>query len=100
MFSKDFLTEEAINKLIKIVEIEQKINRGNLIYKTDDKKKDKKYDCQKFKAIRYFRREIYNNKLTLEDALQEQIKFKNEIDKFKESTQRKTLDKKEKIVYF
>ena len=39
------------------------------------------------KTIRSFGRQIYKNELTVEDALEEQIKFKNEIDKFvKEST--------------
>ena len=38
-FSKDFFTEEGIYKLNKIVEIEQKVNRDNLIYKAGDKKK-------------------------------------------------------------
>ena len=46
--------------------------------------------------IRSFGREIYNDEHTLEDALEEQMKFENEIDKFKEPTKRKTLDKKEK----
>ena len=46
--------------------------------------------------IRSFGREIYNDEHTLEDALEEQMKFENEIDKVKEPTKRKTLDKKEK----
>ena len=31
--------------------MENKLNRDNLIYKTGNKKKDKKYDFQKFKRI-------------------------------------------------
>ena len=48
MFSKKCITGEAIYELNKIVEIEQNINRDNLIYKLGDKKKDKTYDFQKF----------------------------------------------------
>ena len=43
-----------------------------------------------------FRRKVYDNELTLEDALEEQIKFKNKVVKFKESAKPKTLGKKEK----
>ena len=50
-------------KLNKFVEMDKKkleINRDVLIYKTGNKKKDRKHDFQKFKIIRSFRREIYN----------------------------------------
>ena len=86
MFSEDLLTEEAIYDACRIIEIEQKINRDNLVYKTGDQKKGKTYDFQKFKARISFQRGIYNDELTLEDALEEQIKFKTKINKFKEST--------------
>ena len=98
MFSKDFLTEEAIYWLNKIKEIEVKINRYDLIYKTGDKERDKTYDFQKFKTIKSFGREIYNDELTLEYAFEEQIKSQNEIDKFKESTKPQIKEKKEKKV--
>ena len=99
-FSKDLLTEEAIYELNKIIEIEQKINSDHLIYETDDKKKDNKtYDFQKFKAIIFSEREIYHDELTLEDALEKQIKFKNDIDKFKEFMKPKNLDKKELLIF-
>ena len=38
-FSKDFLSEKAVYELKKIKEIEQKISRDDLIYKTGNKKK-------------------------------------------------------------
>ena len=53
-----------------------KINRDNLNHKTGDKKRDKKYNFQKFKTVSSFRREVFNDELRLEDALEEQIKFK------------------------
>ena len=92
MFSKDFLSEKATYELDKINEIEQRISRIDLIYKTGTKKKDK--NISKFKTIRCFGREIYSGILTLDDALKEQISLKDEIGKFKESTKPKTQDKK------
>ena len=53
-FSKDFLSEKAVYELNKIKEIEQKISRDDLIYKTGNKKKVKKYDFEKFKIISFF----------------------------------------------
>ena len=51
LISKDFLNEEATYELSKVVEIENKLNRDDLIYKTDNKKKEK--------IIRKFIRKIY-----------------------------------------
>ena len=101
MLSKAFLTEEAIFELNKFIEIEQKFNRDDLVYQKGDNKKDKIYDFQNFKTLRSFGREIYSDYLTIEDVLEEQIQFKNEIDNFKESLKPKTLDKKrEKTLTF
>ena len=47
MFSKDFASEKAIYELDKIDEIEQRISRNDLIYKTGTKKKDKTYQNSK-----------------------------------------------------
>ena len=44
LFSKNFLNEEAISKLKKIVEMANKLDRNDLIYKTGNKKKGKIYD--------------------------------------------------------
>ena len=46
-------------------------------------------DFQKFKKIRSSRREIYNAIITLSDAFEEQIKLKDEINKYKKSTEPK-----------
>ena len=80
----------------KIVEIEKKVNRDDLIYKTGNEKNDKTYDFQNFKTIRSFGRKIYNNYLLLDDALEKQIRLKDDIDTFKESTKQKESIKKEK----
>ena len=89
LFSKDFVNEESTYELNKIVEMENKINGDNLIHKTDNNKKDKIYDFQKFKTIKSFRRETYNNDLSLDDALEQHMRLKNDIDIFKESTKPK-----------
>ena len=80
----------------KIVEIEKKVNRDDLIYKTGNEKNDKTYDFRNFKTIRSFGRKIYNNYLLLDDALEKQIRLKDDIDTFKESTKQKESVKKEK----
>ena len=48
----------------------------------------------KFKAIRSFGREIYNNDLSLDDALEQQIRLKDSIDIFKESIKPKKISQK------
>ena len=70
LFSKDFLSEEVTFELNKIVEMENNFHRNGLIYKTGNKKKDKAYAFQKFKIVRSFEREIYNNDLSLDDELE------------------------------
>ena len=72
------------------------MNRCNSIYKTGHKKKDKTSNFQKFKTIRSFGREIYNNDLSLDDALELQIRLKDDINIFKESTKPKESIRKEK----
>ena len=86
----------ATYELYKIVEIENKLHRDNLIYKTGNKKKDETNDFQKFEAIRSFGREIYNNYLSLDDALELQIILKDEINIFKEPAKLKESIRKEK----
>ena len=50
-----------------------------------------------FKTIRSFGREIYNNDLLLDDALELQIRLKDDIDILKESTKKKRTSQKRKI---
>ena len=98
MFSNDFLSEKTISEVNKIKEIEQKINGNDLIYKTGNKKKGKKYDFQKFKTIRSFGRDIYSINLSLDDALEEKVNLSDEIislQKFKKYMKPKTQEKKE-----
>ena len=63
--------------------MENKLNIANLIYKVRNKKKYKTYDFQKFKKLRFFGSKIYNNDLSLDGALEIQIRLKDNIDIFK-----------------
>ena len=83
LFSKDFLNEGATYELNKSVKMKKKQNRDNLIYKTGNKKKSKSYDLQKCKTIRSFGRKIYKNNLSLDDAIELQVRLKDDIDIFK-----------------
>ena len=81
--------------------MENNLDRNDLIYKTDNVKKDKIQDFQKFKTIRSFEREIYNNDLSLDDVIEQQIRLKYYTDIYKtynriESTKPKESVKKEK----
>ena len=49
LFSKDFLNEEATYKLKQIVEMENKLDRNDFIYKTDNKKKNKTFDLRRLR---------------------------------------------------
>ena len=91
MFSKDFLNEEAIYKLNIIVEMENKLDRNDLVYKTGYSKKDKKSGFQKFKTIRSFEREIYGNDLSLDDVLEQKIRLKDGTDIFQKIKKALTL---------
>ena len=93
LFSKYFLNEEATHELNRTVEMENKLDRNDLIYETSNKKKDKTYDFQNFKTIRFFGGEIDNNGLSLDDTLEEQIRLNDDIDVFKESAKSKKKKK-------
>ena len=49
-----------------------------------------------FKTIRHFGRELYNDSLSLDNAFEQQIRLKDDIDLFKESTKPKEPVKKKK----
>ena len=54
--------------------MENKPKRDDLIYKTDNKKKDRTYDFQKLKTIKSSERKICNNDLSLDDVIELQIR--------------------------
>ena len=57
---------------------------------------DKSCDFQNFKTLRSFGREIHNNDLSLDDALEQQIKVKYDSGILEKFTKPKELIKKEK----
>ena len=60
-------------------------------------KKYKTYQFQKFKTIKSFGREIYNNNLSLDDVTEQQMILKSNNDKiFKETTKPKESIKNKK----
>ena len=67
---------------------EKKLDRNDLSYKTGNKKNSKTYGLQKFKTIRSIGREIYSNDLYLDNALEQKIRLKDDIDLFKESVKK------------
>ena len=75
--------------------IEREIIRNYLIYKTGNKKRGKTYEFQNFKTIRSFGREVYSGFIKLNDAFEEQMNLKNEIDHFNKYTKAKNRNKKE-----
>ena len=77
---------------------ENKLDRNYSIYITDNRKKDETFDFQKFKIIRLFGWEIYGNDLSLDDAIEQQIRLKADTDIFKESAKPKESVKKEKKI--
>ena len=74
----------------------KKLHRNDLIYKKGNQKQGKTYAFQKFKTIRSFERKICNNDLSLEDALEQQIRLKDGINVFKEYRKPKESVKKKK----
>ena len=74
--------------------MENKFNRNDLI--SSNSKKDKTYDFQKFQTITSFGRKIYNNYLSLDNALEQEVRSTYSTDIFKESAKSKESVKKKK----
>ena len=62
------LNPEIINEIIRIEEIEQKVDRNRMVYKETNKT----YDFRNYKTIRAFGSEIRNNIISLDTANIEQ----------------------------
>ena len=73
-----FANDESRKELNKIKEIEETIDREKLVYKTDKHS----YDFRKFNTIRTFGKDIYNGKITLEEADESQSDLLDEIKTF------------------
>ena len=86
-----FANDESRKKLNKIKEIKKTIDREKLIYKTDKHT----YDFRKFNTIRTFGKDIYNGKITLEEADESQSDLLGEIKNFNDKTRPQALKKKQ-----
>ena len=80
---KDFvsiknLDSEIINEIKRIEEIEKKVDRDKMFYKSTNKT----YDFRNFKTIRAFGNEIKNNVISLDTANIEQVSLLSYINDF------------------
>ena len=83
---------EAEKEIDKIKEIENSIDREKLIYKSNKYT----YDFRKFQTIRTFGKDIYEGKITLEEADKDQSDLLNDIKNFSDKTRPKNYKKKNK----
>ena len=85
-----FTSDEAKEELNKILKIEKNVDREKLVYDAG-KHKD---DFRKFNTIRTFGEDIYNGRITLEEADEDQSDLADKIDEFTEKTRPKSDKKK------
>ena len=91
LFQKNsFNNGEAKKELDKIKEIKDSTDREKLIYKS----KKYMYDFRKFRTIRTFARDIYDGKISLEEADEDKSDLADEIENFKNKTRPKSPEKK------
>ena len=87
-----FASDEAREDIDKILKIEKNVDREKLVYDAGKYK----YDFTKFNAIRTFGEDIYNGKITLEEADEDQSDLTDEINEFTKKTRLKSDKKKRK----
>ena len=85
-----FASNEAKGEFEKIVKIEENIDKEKLVYNASEYT----YDFKKFRTIRTFGRYIYDGKISLEEADEDQSDLADETEKFKNKTRPKNLEKK------
>ena len=82
-----FASDEAREEINKILKIEKNVDWEKLVYQAGKYK----YDFRKFNTIRTFGEDIYNGKITLEKADEDQSDLADEINEFTKNTKiRKT----------
>ena len=82
--------DEAKKELDKIKEIEKNVDREKLIYETNEYT----YSFKNFQTIKTFGRDIYEGKITIEQADEYQKDLLVEIMSFKKHAKPRTLEKK------
>ena len=85
-----FANDEAKEEFNKTKEIEEKVDREKLFYKTNKNI----YNFKIFQTIRTFGEDIYNGETTLEEANEYQTNLSNEISDFIRKTKPKNKEKK------
>ena len=88
---KDILSDEAKRDMNKIVEIEKTVVRENFIYRA----REYTYSSKDFPTIKTFGRDIYNVKITLKEADNDQENLLVEIMNVKKLVKPKNPDKKQ-----
>ena len=86
-----FGSDESGKELNKIKEIEKNVDREKIIYKTNKHT----YDFRTFNTMRTFGKNIYDSKITLEEADESQSDLLGEIKKFNDKTRSQALKKKQ-----
>ena len=86
-----FYSDESKEEINKIKEIEKKVDREKLIYDTVKYT----YDFRIFNTVRTFGEDIYNGKITLEEADEYQSYLADGIKKFIKKTKPKNDDRKQ-----
>ena len=86
-----FGSDEAKEEINKIKEIEKTIDREKLIYDASEYT----YNFRNFRTIRAFDRDIYEGKITLKKADEDQSNLLNEIKNFRDKTRPQKYDKKQ-----
>ena len=86
------MNDAAKKEIDKITEIEKTVDREKLLYRASEYT----YSFQNFRTIRAFGREIYNGKITLKEADEDQASLLNEIIDFREKTKPEDEEKKKK----
>ena len=82
--------DEAKKELDKIKEIEKNVDREKLIYETNEYT----YSFKNFQTIKTFGRDIYEGKITIEEANEYQTDLLAEIMNFRKNTKPRSQEKK------
>ena len=85
------INEESNKELDKIKNIEDTIDREKLVYKSTNNT----YDFRKFQTIKNFVKDIYDGKISLEEADKNQSDLINEIKDIIYKTRPKSYNKKQ-----
>ena len=90
IFQEGYYSVEIKNELNKIIKYQKKVNRDNMVYHSIKEP----FDFRIFKTIRFFSDNIYNRKITINEADQEQSDLSEYILNFNNKAIPKNKDDK------